>query len=449
MTEAEAAYHAEFATLGYYEPGFIHLRVNTHDDLSDLFQLTALAAPPAWVSTFLHEYVHFLQDLTTTHGLLNFVLAVEHLKNANEFVLKQASADFSIPVKLSNKHNWLTNQKLRLIYRGKVVPGRDCVSSIDYLDYSRTIEYVLDGGGETIEVPKYQIGYFDNGAQTRMSCHFGSIHLKEYMAHAVQNQFAPDTVHDDMPYRVVELIVEKEVPKLAGDSSLIVALCEACLMHYHPAEIFFDAIERMKRNGDQIPRDPHSAYSFVTNGLKFKGRGTNRTFESLYESMADQAVAAFRSCLKAEIFKSNVQWFVEVMSEARKLRLGSRGFFTQLVDSKGKFSSTFTNVVDVLGIPFTSNVVFKGYFFPPKKLKMLSIQPYYPKVFQAISLTYSGACGCSLLDFCNSNPGSKITNTDCEKQPWMRVTLPDLCPYAQLWRTWGLEGKIPGSAPKT
>jgi hypothetical protein len=88
---------AEHATLGYYEPGFIHLRVNTTEELNDFNKLGENAATAKWVSTFLHEYIHFLQDIGTTHGLVNFILAVEYLKNANIQVLESQQVEFRIP----------------------------------------------------------------------------------------------------------------------------------------------------------------------------------------------------------------------------------------------------------------------------------------------------------------------------------------------------------------
>ena len=53
-------------TLGYYEPSFFRLHVSTTEKLSDLDALSIENK-----SVFIHEYVHFLQDLTTSFGLIN------------------------------------------------------------------------------------------------------------------------------------------------------------------------------------------------------------------------------------------------------------------------------------------------------------------------------------------------------------------------------------------
>lgn len=57
----------DLETMGYYEPGLLHLRVNTDRDIRDLNKV--MAEDRLLFSTFLHEYIHFLQDVTTTVGL--------------------------------------------------------------------------------------------------------------------------------------------------------------------------------------------------------------------------------------------------------------------------------------------------------------------------------------------------------------------------------------------
>jgi hypothetical protein len=302
---------------------------------------------------------------------------------------------------------------------------------------------VHDNSGAAINAPKYQVEYYDTGAQARMACHFGSIHLKEYMAHAVQNQFAPGSDHDDIPYRLAELIVAKEIPRLGGNASFIIALCDASLMTYNPADFFFLTLDRIKSAPNWVPEDADSVYAFAFSGLQASRNGKLDTFNSLFEETAKSAIREFRDALKADIFRNNVIWFEELITEAKNLRINHRGFFTQLLKSPGVFSPMFRQIVSALGIPFTTNARSKGYFVPPEKLKALAIQPYYPKVFQAISYTFSGRRDCSLHPFCEASEGIKITNDDCGSSPWARVHLPHLCPYAQMWKTWGLGDKIP------
>lgn len=430
----------EYATVGYYEPGFIHLRINTSDELNDLNKLKEDPATLKYYSNFFHEYIHFLQDITTTHGLLNFVNAVGYLRDANQSVREDGKEGFVVPLQLDNKFNSLANAALRKIYYG----DGTLVKSATYLDYHIVEEKIKINTGAEITVPKYIVNYFDNGAKTKMNFHFGSRCIKEYMAHALQNQLFPNTLHDDIPYRIVELIIAKEYPPLVADVNFIVALCDASLMSYHPAQFIFNTIERMKKNSAWKPTTVNSIYDFGFNQLSFRHNGQIETVTTLFDKMNLMAVNDFRDSLRAEVFKDNVTWFEEISNEARKLRTTQQGFFTKLVASQGVPSSFFIEIIRKLGTPFMTNALGNGYFLPPEKLRSLNIHPYYPKVFQAILGTYTGRKECSIYSFCETREDRKIINEKCLAAPWERVKdTKDLCPYAQLWRTWGLENEVP------
>ncbi|HEV7925853.1 MAG TPA: hypothetical protein VGR14_10875, partial [Verrucomicrobiae bacterium] len=224
--------------------------------------------------------------------------------------------------------------------------------------------------------------------------------------------------------------------------AFIVALCDAALMHCHPAHLFFNAVERMKEH-HWTPAGIDSVYAFVFDGLDLDWRGHADTFQSLHKRTVATAANEFRDALKADVFKENVRWFEQVMAGALKLRTEHGGFFAKLVSSPGMLSQLFYEVFDEMGTPFMTNALFNGYFYPPKKLKAASIQPYLPWVFLSIRMTFRGGKKCLLHSFCQARPDKRVTDQNCENSPWERVRLPELCPYAQMWKTWGLTGKQP------
>lgn len=434
--------YIDFETRGFYEPGIFHLRINGCNDLSELNRLREVSHTSGWVSNFLHEYVHFLQDITTTHGLLHFVYYIEEIKNANKQVIDGGS-DFAIPLRLSNDFNFHTNKQLMDLYVGCSESRLD-VERIRYIDYVQTSENVSLKGGAVISVPKFTIRYYDEVATTNMTHRFGARHIKEYMAHAIQAQFEPTVIHDHIPYHLVELIVAGEVPRIAENPSLLIALCDASLMDYNPANLFFHSLNRMKSQG-WVPADVDSVYNFVFNGLKAAGYDETapQTFWSLFDQQVGRAESAFCDSLRADVFRSNVLWFKHLLSEARRLRHNESGFVTKLVSSPGVLSECFYQIINKIGVPFTTNAANEDCFVPPVAVADLQIAPYYPKVFQAIRQTFGGKRACSLLPFCNAKIGDRITSDDCSIAPWARVELPTLCPYAQMWKSWGLMGKTP------
>ena len=50
----------------YYRPSFFHMKIDLPVDLGDLNEIT-----DATFALYLHEYIHFVQDISTIYGLMN------------------------------------------------------------------------------------------------------------------------------------------------------------------------------------------------------------------------------------------------------------------------------------------------------------------------------------------------------------------------------------------
>ena len=88
---------------GYYCPSFFKMEINTKEDLSDLKSLDTQI-----ISTFFHEYIHSLQDITTTFGLTNACIIVDRMKYYNNDVILNKQ-DFKVPYSLSETYLTQTN----------------------------------------------------------------------------------------------------------------------------------------------------------------------------------------------------------------------------------------------------------------------------------------------------------------------------------------------------
>ena len=110
----------EFDILGWYDLGFLHLRVNTAEEIYNLDSLYKSSDPKKveLLSTFLHEYIHFLQEITTISGVHLLGLNIDFLKNVISEVRHDGQATFKVPFVYSNKYNAIANQELIKIYKG-------------------------------------------------------------------------------------------------------------------------------------------------------------------------------------------------------------------------------------------------------------------------------------------------------------------------------------------
>ena len=93
-------------TLGYYIPTFFEMHVATHDDNMIINQMSDGDA-----TVLFHEYIHFLQDITTYYGLNNLYVQSEYLHSVVNRV--KGNLQFQVPYMIrDNKDNVLLNQKI-------------------------------------------------------------------------------------------------------------------------------------------------------------------------------------------------------------------------------------------------------------------------------------------------------------------------------------------------
>lgn len=429
----------DFDVLGFYEPGFFHLKVNTDHELVDLNQLANDPETAPYFSTFFHEYIHFLQDITTSSGLVKTIHLIDVLKEYIYEVRNDGKAEFKTPLTLSNPSNMDANNQLQSIYRGDVKP----VSYIKYSHYDQEIEIVADKDGQVFNVTRYRVSYHLADGRPG-SFYFGSACIKEFVAHALQSKYAPSTIHADIPYNVAALIVEKEFPELADDNMMITALCDASMLALHPAQMFFELI--IKMNSRQfIPKDAMEIYNFMHDNFTFDAPVGKINLDELIDFQVTMAIDQLQNVLQSEIFEPNLRWVNHLLFEAYTLRKEIPDFMTRLVECEGKLSPFFYSIFHRIGSPFFTNQQGKGGFIPPKTLDATGIQPFQLLVFREIIKVFSGQRQCKMYEFCRTHSEKDITNEKCLTSPWERGMEDELCPFGQFWKTWGLNGETPVS----
>lgn len=438
----------ECATLGFYEPGFIHLNIKTDDNLDKLNDFLNADFKEEWGATFLHEYIHFLQDLTTPHGLLNFIHQIEFLKNANKEILNLNQNAFIVPIEPDNKHNILANGRLLNIYYGvnRTDHAAHSADKITYEKYTSEPQLVELKDDDSIGVKMFFVHYVDENAKSPVKCHFGSRQIKESMAHIIQRQYDLDSTknHPDNPYRLVNIILENELIDFNITDEFAIALCDASLFSYNPAQLFFSTIDRLKKDNRQSFKSTKEIYDYILSEYKAETlEGETKTLIELYHSNIKIAKKQFNDTSIAAVYEPNRVWFSKILDRAQILRTQKIDFFTSLVETDGTLSKVFEEIWTSLGTPFLTNEEFKGSFLPPSNIpNIVEIKPYFPKVFKSIKVTYMGKKQCHMYKLCVAAKPD-ITNNLCKTEPWKRTEMEELCPYAQMWKSWGLSDKTP------
>ncbi len=425
----------ELNELGYYKPGFLHLNINTNLSLENLNDL--LVTNKEVFSTFLHEYIHYLQNLTTTNGLYTSVHYIQFLKDI-VWNIKESESTFKVPLEINNKFNRISQNKLHKVYAGDVKNFTNRIYYKDYFFEEQLIELI---DYTKIYPKKYYVNYLEIGNNSHKKYHFGSYAIKEFIAHSIQNKFI-ETDHPDIPYLIADLIITKEIPKLSNNIDLKIILCDATLMSLHPAQTFFNTIERLKKEKN-IPAEPKEMYEFVYKNVHFESQfGKFNNINELFEKFYNDAVYDYSDALKSEIFFNELNWLKHILKEARELRLNNPTFILDLVKNQS-VTEEFSKITKKLGTPFFTNNQGFGGFILPNELKEIPNQTYLLAVVVEIINVIFGQVGCKMYKFCNNELTKNITSDDCLTKPWKKITDKELCPFCQLWKTWGIYNKMP------
>ena len=80
-------------TLGFYESPFFRLHLATHS--GDVFDINTVSHSD--FSVFIHEYIHFLQAITTFYGLNHIHITVEYFKKVLN-IIYPTDNQFKVPI---------------------------------------------------------------------------------------------------------------------------------------------------------------------------------------------------------------------------------------------------------------------------------------------------------------------------------------------------------------
>lgn len=173
-------------TLGYYIPTFFEMHVSTYDDDMVINRMTDRDA-----TVLFHEYIHFLQDITTFYGLNNLYVQSEYFHSVVNRI--KENQQFHVPFMIEdNNDNVLLNQIVCKLTVG------------DYVEQEHYHVYSIDEMEEEL-IPnpflkkiKSIVLNFD-GDSLRS---FGAIAIMESMAYILERLCSPNayTTSPDYPY---------------------------------------------------------------------------------------------------------------------------------------------------------------------------------------------------------------------------------------------------------
>lgn len=433
------------SSIGLYFPSFLKMHIDVEEELDDIFKLS-----PEISAAFIHEYVHFLQDIATVYGQKNIISVVEYIKSVNINHRKSTESALHIPYIPEEKRDMgvYYNAELQKLHIGNVKKTEAAnITSVK----TETVPIFI--GYETVEVQVIKLIVTSREFSEQIEYSFGSHAIIESMAFSIEQMLYPNVIQapKDFCYQAAAELMQFCYPELFYQPLNLIALCDASLMYYNPAAIFYSMLLKMKEE-DYIPNTPYDIYDFVHSNIEVEFWGLTKINE-IFNNHTLTALSSLQDYFTSELFAPNKEWIDYTLRKANEFRSSNWGFFIGLA-SNGPIEKNviFKQLFAALGMPMLTNKTGAAFFASP----VYNQQFVRPDILWAINQIYniyintakSQIRRCAMQHWCENS--CKQTNvpdyTDyrCIESPWERVNdETQLCVFAQIWKTWGLENKIP------
>lgn len=428
-------------TLGFFEPSLFHIHLAYDVKLDDWKNW-----PDEALFTYFHEYIHFLQDLTTTSGLYNIFVLDEYLKYAVNYIYDLPKGAFKVPVPVANSGNNVLNNLI-------VLAGTR--NSNNKLNEYQEATLAITGRANTNNKMVTLDGQNINLAEITVPTNYGDIRLsgreiRESMARlgqkiAYRKELANNVVtlsQPNYPYKVVEQLSAYYNSPLIHNDEFLFALCDFALMYQHPAKVLVQFLEITEQN-PQLTDYRMAIAFFRTCGQNVNGYGNTVSFDDLPKQTFALAYNGLRSRYKGFEHASLRNWFSEIMSKAIAIRLNTPFFMSDLVSQgNAKSNPYFEFFMNFLGSPLLTDDENRSYFYNSTKEKLKIRQLARLKAAGNILFTLNGdKFECKLYDYCKAT--GHCVNVDCKNAPWKKAKLFCACPYGHLWIGWKLKDYYP------
>jgi hypothetical protein len=427
----------------YYKPAFFNMKIDLFLDLDDLNII-----PEGAMGLYYHEYIHFIQDISTIYGLTNISTINYYIQACAHFIVENKDKNlFDVPIELekiidknTNDDFGLSNFLIKPTYIGSPIKIKS--KKIKEFKYE-IVDYYFE---EDKKIDKVIISFIDFETDLKRELEFGGNQVTEGMAYLCEqfNYKGVLPIADDYPYLIVQKIVERDYPEILDDKILIIAICDISLMTYHPGLNFIrilnfikdDVFFKTERTTDEIYKQ---CLTFI--------KGNHVDFNVLAENVKNE----IKNNFNADYYDDIKDWIDIIFDRIKIIRTDIPSFIIDLVQfGRPNENDFFKKLFRAVGSPLVLNAendatIGLPYNFVPKR------NDFNPGIFLALSQVLKifymdRVTPCELKQFClkskKTDPNLNI-DVNCDIAPWKKAKEVKLCPVGQIWHHWALKDFSP------
>lgn len=420
--------------LGFYLPSFIRMHVGTYESLTNLNTLDDEEAE----ATYIHEFTHFIQDITTTYGFFNTYVIGEYMRMANNSVIANPPGSFFVRVKpiSAGPDNVDANLNLARLLSGS---GYDNDAT---LVSHRLRNETITTHTTPLQIEVVEIEYTDGYGNIDFF-NFGELCVSESMAYLLERECYPNCPQSpDLPYLAAEKLVDLIYPVFGTNHMNILALCDIALMQQNPGKFFYETLLYYQTHATTftVPEDIYTwcyAQPNFNNGLR------------QFAGLAQQHLTTY---LNGGIFEEVNSWLSSMMTNALNYRIQNPTFILEIArGGRLKDNTAFKRFFKTVGSPLVTNIVGETTLYNPNT--NLNLNYSLILALDQIHTIFLGIKrNCDLVGICSfkwqnivnvCNKKKPKVDMRCATEPWLRSEDENICPFGIVWRHWGLTEYYP------
>ena len=437
----------------HYVPSFFRIKLGVYADFFDVANM-----PFGSFAAFFHEYVHYLQDVTTLYGLMNLGNITYYVRDAAARISKLPKGEFSTPVELDpNKRDFgYRNFLLRKEYNGSPINPKH--HEVQLLD-CKVLEKDVDG----IQVEYVCLKLKDSGTNEEFHCKFGGNILTEGMAYMVERWCNEREFSDkgfrypgasEYPYWINYHIAQYIYPEIADEIPLLVGLADLSLLTYNCGLTYVRLLEHLRDIRFMDSVTPNQYYESIERLYEIGHQYIHWSIDH-FKKMQDYVLSEAAYYFKMPIASECNDWLTRVWYKAYQLRQLAPRYIMDVMLANNQYirdNKCFATIYYGLGTPLIVNGDDEGTIVPPEGFK--PTKDFIPGLYWAIdevARIFQGSpksIPCQLKEYCirsNQELGHNVRiDSNCDNSPWLRGTDEDaLCPVGAIWKHWSLNGHNP------
>lgn len=388
--------------LGYYLPAFMYIDIENPIDFQEFENHSDEIK-----GTFMHEYCHYLQDVSTTYGVINFTFILQEL--------------------MYKTYKDITDVETRLLKANRgtygLCNGDQCVEDI--------IFYINDVTIRTDDDFDYVIVRYHGNKEF----HFGNFCIAESMAYLMERRlYNTKEKYNEFPYNMCEIICEKEYPVFAKNKVWIMALCELALLEISGGAFFINALRLMKEN-NFLPSNVLEIEKFIDKHYNMGFRGERNRLKELLDSVYPECPIDFNSIKKWIIsrfelgclFREKSKCFISLTLSTENIK-ERYGFWQQIMDKFGAPIVVNGDGEMVQGAYLKGTQINIGDMLAPIAIdQLMDDEGKYKKR------------SCPLVKICRLHTNISCYSEICEIDPKKKIKEEKLCPVGVFWKLYNID----------